>query len=82
LNPEDIEEINSNALKNCGGEESITFDSNSTSSFEVVIVDSDDKPFRNHGTFMIDGIVILLSGSATRIFEINLFDSGENQGGN
>ncbi|KAI5393671.1 hypothetical protein KIW84_060698 [Lathyrus oleraceus] len=83
--PEDIVEINSKALKNSGEEESIklTFDSisnsKSKSSFEVLLK---FKPFRNHGEFMIEGILILLSGFATRIFEINLFASDENHGGN
>nr|KYP44238.1 hypothetical protein KK1_034303 [Cajanus cajan] len=44
--------------------------------------DNEEKPLRNHGTRVIAEIVVLLDGSATRIFEINLLESGENHGGN
>nr|DAD45237.1 TPA_asm: hypothetical protein HUJ06_003467 [Nelumbo nucifera] len=74
-NPDDIEEMNSNALRK-GGDD---FDFTTRSSSSVFSGDGSSienamgrvNPFLNQGSCIISGIVIRLLGSATRSLEIN-----------
>uniref|UniRef100_A0A0A0L4B0 Uncharacterized protein n=1 Tax=Cucumis sativus TaxID=3659 RepID=A0A0A0L4B0_CUCSA len=84
-NPDDIDDINSNALKNFGVD-SFGLSKSESSVFAAIvsfIVNERDleKSLRNQGTRVIAPIVIRLPGSTTRIFEIKRFDSAENHGG-
>jgi len=85
--PEDMEEMNSKALKNLGTLELLLPSSVTASCLSTWHVSATEymysgRPLRNQGTRVMAEMVVLLAGSATRIFEINLLDSGENHGGN